>query len=83
MSLLKIKKKEKTKPSLPNLHFYDIDLEAQEWNLMLNIPIKDYIKDDYFCSLYEEDLKEIKRWREENPDLEIDVARREIRKKYN
>lgn len=81
MSLLKINKKEETKPSLPNLYFYDIDLEAEEWNLMFNIPIKDYIKDDDLCNLYEEDLKEIKRWREENPDWEIDVARREIRKK--
>ena len=56
MSLLKINKKEETKPLLPNLYFYDIDLEAEEWNLMFNIPIKDYIKDDDLCNLYEEDL---------------------------
>ena len=42
-----------------------------------------YMKKIYLCNLYEEDLKEIKRWREENPDWEIDVARREIRKKFD
>lgn len=79
---MSIFKKKEEKPDLPHLHFYDIDIEAKNWDALFTIPLEEYLSHENGVCLRDKDIEMLEDWRKENPDWNIDVPTRHVWKKY-